>query len=433
VVNEQTLPHSIDSERAVLGSILLENEHIYDAAAAISSEDFYLDSHRTIFGAMLEMSDEGKPIDDLTLSELLRGKKKLEAIGGASYICGLSDGQVRRKSIDSYVSSVREQARRRQLIHGLNASLAAAFDPGVRTREITSSIEDTLLQIEADSQKTKAQHVADFSVSTMDELIRLSKADGQVVGLESGIPELDHATTGFRPGELTIIGGRPGMGKSSLALQACMANAEKGIPTKFFSLEMTKEECLRRLWAAHSGVFYFRLHDPRELDEHHWMKLRNTMAAVAEWPLYIDESASLTHREIAARARIAIRRHGVKLVIVDYLQIVDAEGKDERSKLTKISKTMRQLAKNEHVPVIALSQLSRPKDQSENARPTMYHLKESGSLEADAHNILLPFRPKEGSKYNGKDELLIAKQRNGPIGSVDVEYCGGTLTFKERA
>lgn len=432
MIEQQTLPHSLDSEKAVLGSILLENEHIYDAASTISSEDFYVEAHRTIFAAMLEMSEEGKPIDELTLGNELRGARKLEAIGGQAYLSVLVDLRIKRKSIDSYVTEVRDQARRRQLIHGLNSSLAQAFDVGIKTRNITSTIEETLLRIEADSQKTKAEHVKNFSLSTMDELTRLAKLDGRVVGLQSGIPELDIALTGYRPGEFTIVGGWPGSGKSSLALQACMANALNQVPVVFFSLEMGKGECLRRIWAAQSNVFYFRLHDPRELDEGHWMKVRTTMADVAEWPLYIDESPSLSCREIAARAKIAIRRHGAQLVIVDYLQIVDADGRDERAKLTKISKTMRQLAKSEKVPVIGLSQLSRPKDQNENVKPNKFHLKESGSLEADAHNILLLYRPKDGNKYTEDDEIIIAKQRNGPVGSVNVKYEGGTLTYKER-
>ena len=245
---------------------------------------------------------------------------------------------------------------------------------------------------------------------------------------------LDYHTTGYRDGELVFIGGRPKQGKSSLMIQSAAANAGVGIPVAIFSLELSKEDVLRRIWCITSGVPYYRIRNPKQLGREDQDRLQEAMAIVSEWPLFVYDKSSATSHEIAAMTRLAVRRHGVRIVFVDYLQKIREKAKDERQSVTLSSERMRTLAKQENIPVVVLSQLRRPYNGDPNAIPTIFELKESGAAEADAHLVILTYRPidKETQQPTGKDELMIGAQRNGPTGSIEASYNPANLTFGSR-
>lgn len=429
----ETMTANHDAERAILGSILIDNERFHEAAAELSPSHFHLDSHRRLFAAMYDLSAEGKAVDMITLLDHLGGRRELEAVGGAGYISSLTDGVPHMPSIAEYVGITRDKSKRRELLRALERGISYANDPTESTDKCLELIQDALLDIEADSNKTKAQHVNRFTTEVFDSLAKMRKSNGEIIGLSTGISRLDSDTTGVRPGELWVIGGRAGEGKSSLALQIAMANTENGTPTAIFSIEMSKDQILQRAWAAESGVEAWKIRDPRRMNPDEWARATRTALKIAEQPLYIDDSSSLTTTELAARARLLIKQHKVELIIVDYVQIIDGEGRDERQRVTRISKALRQLAKDENVGVIALSQLTRPRDGDTNRRPTKFDLKESGSLEADAHTVILIYRPTDNfNEFTGDDELIIGKQRNGPVKAIKASYDTKALFFRER-
>jgi replicative DNA helicase len=414
--------------------VLLENRSIHEAAVLLPG-DFSLDSHQSIFRHMLELDDAGKPIDAITLSDSLTRVKALEAIGGVAYLATLMDGVPRRPSISNYVEMVKDISKRRQLMRVLDSTLTQLQEPFETTKDCFSYVEEALLRIEADSAQTEVKHVRAIGTRVLDNIIRVSNSQAGLIGLTTGIEVLDDETTGFRAGELVYIGGRPKQGKSSLMIQGAVANLKAGIPTAIFSLEMSEDDVLNRMYSIAGGVYYYKIRDPRLLSSLEKSRLIEAQATVAEWPLYITDKASLSSREISAHTRLLARRHGVKLAYVDYLQkIHEKSAKDPRQAATLSSERLRVAAKSEQVAVVVLSQLRRPERADPNAVPTMFELKESGAAEADAHLVALLYRPidKQTRKPTNHDEIIIAAQRNGPTGSVEVSYDSSNLTFGAR-
>jgi len=249
----------------------------------------------------------------------------------------------------------------------------------------------------------------------------------------TSLGSLDIATTGIRDGELWFIGGRAGDGKSGLTLRTAAANCRNENPVALFSLEMRPDELLHRLWSMEGKIPFQSIRYPRHLDSGTRKRIEHAMAEVGKWPLFVVADSSISLQKLTAKARLLIKREKVKLLIVDYVQILTAPGKDERERLTKISTALRALAKDTGVPVLAISQLNRPKEGNPNARPNKFHLKESGSLENDAHVIIMTYRPvNEFGQPTGEDELIIAKQRHGPVSNERVYFDPKTLTFYER-
>jgi replicative DNA helicase len=306
-------------------------------------------------------------------------------------------------------------------------------DHGGPSRDILARLDESILEIQANSNKNEAQRVCQFSDATFGEWEELRKANRHTVGFETGLPGLDSKTTGIRRKDFWIIGGRPGNGKTALALEMIQANCCEEVPVGFFSLEMPKERILHRLWSSMGRIDFNLIRVPSSGTEADGMRIRRSMAEVGTWPLFVDDSADLSISEIVARARLMIKRHDVGLIIVDYLQIVDAGGRDERSRLTKISKALRMLAKKENVAVVGLSQLARPNVKDLNKRPQIWDLKESGTLEADADTVLLLYRPvDEEDQFIGTDEIIIGKQRSGETGFEPVTYLGKHMRWEER-
>jgi replicative DNA helicase len=430
---DRVLPASLEAERSVLGAILLDPK-AYDEAAALglTAGDMSCDSHRRIYSAMQAIAEAGRPIDIVTLPEELATRRQLEAVGDYGYISGLLDGVPDRPSIRHYVKIVREKSAQRKLVHACNATMGA-IGTGCSSQEAIEGLGESVLQIQTGSDEAPAQRVVSFTDLVYNEWQKLADGSGDLIGLSTSLDCLDLATTGIRRGELWLVGGRTGDGKTALSLQIAAANCRKEIPVAMFSIEMAKGDLLQRLW-SHDGKIPFQcIRYPRRLEPDMRKRIQRAMGNVGQWPLFVVEDSSLSIQRLVAKARLLIRQEKVQLLIVDYVQLISAPAKDEKERLTKVSNALRSLAKDTGVPVVAISQLSRPKDGSLNARPNKFHLKESGSQENDSHVIILTYRPVDDfGNPTGDDELIIAKQRHGPVSNERVHFDSKTLTFYER-
>lgn len=429
---ERGLPASPEAERAVLGAILLDNAAYPEVASSLRPDDFSLDSHRRIFLRMVELGESGKPIDAVTLTGELGRHREIEAVGGVAYLSQLTDGIPRRANCEHHVRMIRDKAAGREFIQACSGAIAEAMEQSSPATECIAKLGDRLLDIPADQKQEGPIALRDVTMPTLDNVLALRKRRDGLIGLSYGIPCLDRATTGIREHEFIVIGGRPGQGKTAESVQIAAACGRAKIPVGVFSLEMTREQWNHRLW-AHAGKFpFWKLRDPRRMNDDDEQRLMGIAAETSEWPIYLDDQGSLSPAQISARARLLVKRHGVRLIIVDYLQLVGGAGGNLRERVSDVSHRLRAIAK-ELVPVVALSQLRRPQEGSESEPPSLYELKESGDIEADAHAVLLVFRPKKDGSFTGEDEIIVAKQRSGPVGAYAVHFNDDTLDFHDRS
>jgi replicative DNA helicase len=429
-----SMPVAVEAERAILGAILTDNKRLYEAAAFLRAEDFALDAHRLLFRRVMELADAGNPVDLVSVSGRLREHGELLRVGGAAYLSDLTTlHAVGIANVGQHAKKIREKAQRRQLVSACQARAAQATDPGETVESSLGAIQDALLNIQAASIDTQAVAAKHITMPVLDEIAAVRGRRDSVIGLSTGIAPLDTFTTGIRPDEYWVIGALPSRGKSLLGVQIAAVNAKAGIPVLIFSAEMTKRQVIRRILTGEGNVPAKLIRDPRRMTEYEFDRLSNTATEVASWPLYVDDAEELSAQQLVARARLAIRRYGVKLIVVDYLQLLNAPGKEMRDRVTEASNALRLIPKTEGVPVVALSQLARPRDRNENSRPIMVELKESGSIEAHAHVVLLLYRPKNSQgQWNGEDEIIIAKQREGLVSWVAVTLQPEHLRFVER-
>jgi replicative DNA helicase len=417
-------------ERSVLGAIIMNNSAFNEAAGQIGISDFFLESHRRIFGRMAEMSAASKPIDMVTLVEELHQHKELSAIGGVAYVSSLIEGVPDRPSIEHYVRIVKEKSQLRALLNTARLTIDRIVD-GEGAEAVSAGLMDALLDVESQSGNSKPMVPEEFMQQVMDDIQKQNGSQG-LIGLPTGLPPLDHTTGGLRRGELVVLGARPGAGKSALATQIAIANAEAGTPVGFFSLEMSRWDLGRRFLSAETPVPAFRIRDPRKLDKPMWDVLCEGSKRIKTWNIHVDDNGSLTINELIARAKLMISQHKVKLIIVDYLQLVRApELREIRERVGYVANALRLLAKSEQIPVVLLSQLRRP--ERVNDEPTLIDLKESGEIEAHAHVVLLIHAPVEPDmRPSIEQKILIAKNRNGIRGQIQVVLNDGKLLFFER-
>jgi replicative DNA helicase len=428
VTNERGMPASPEAEKAILGAIILENDLAVDAMVKLPESHFYLDTHRKIYRAVCDLSDTGKPIDVYAIAEELSRRKELESVGGVAYLSTLTDGVPRRSSIDFYIRSVRDKAILRSIVHAGTGAVTRAVDASDPADEILGDLEAQLLELRAERAQRSEVHISGFIAESANRLHESEKRD--LVGFTTGLGCIDNATTGVRPGELWIIGALPGRGKTAFGMQIATTNAALGNPTMFFSLEMSRDQLGDRILCAESHVPSFKIRK-RWLNESEKRSIREAAGRSCEWSLYVDDSADLTDRELMARAKLAIRRYGVKLIVVDYLRLLKCPGRELRERVGEAANTLRKLAKQENVAVVGLSQLKRP--ENINDRPSMIDLKESGDIEAHAHTVLLLYQPQDGKgEFTREDEIIIGKQRNGPLGSEPVRFNKDLLQFEPR-
>ena len=414
-------------ERAFLGAILYDGQRIYEAITLLQPQDLILTSHRQIYCAMVEMSKTGQPIDLITLMDKLQNDGALASIGGVTYLSSLTDGIP--GELRAYSKLIVAHSRKRRLSAICELGVQMAND-GDDLGTCMERLESGLLSIRSDESKPEATAVKHFAMEALNRMLVMRDSAGELIGYSTGIDQLDESTTGIRHGELWVLGALPGRGKTAFGIQMAANNAKRGNATVFFSLEMSRDQLFLRMLAAESSVPAAKVRNPKWLNESQVQCLMDSTGDIREWPLYVDDSASLTSEELTARAKLYIRRYGAKLIVVDYLRLVESPGRELRERVANAANALRQLAKQENVAVLALSQLRRPPNI--NDRPTMIDLKESGDVEAHAHCVLLLYQPVDNGEFTHDDEVIIGKQRNGPLGTIPVVFDTKSLKFLPR-
>ena len=434
-------PHSVEAEQAVLGGLLLDNSTWDSIADRLSAEDFYRRDHQQIFSAVAELAARSEPADAVTLAEFLAAKGQAEETGGLAYLAGLARDTPTAANIRAYADIVRERALLRNLIRVSGEIAASAYESeGRPARELVDDAERRVFEIAESGRRTGSGFVPlrDILGATIDRLDMLHQNQGQLTGVATGYTDLDRMTAGLQPGDLVIVAGRPSMGKTTLALNiAENAAISANVPVAVFSMEMSREQLSMRMISSLGRVDQSHLRTGMFGDED-WARINGAIAQMKIAPVYIDDSGALTPTEVRARARRLSRERGLGLIVIDYLQLMQVSGTKENraTEISEISRSLKALAKELKVPVIALSQLNRGVEQRTDKKPVMSDLRESGAIEQDADVIMLIYREEvyePDTARKGIADIIIAKQRNGPTGEVHLTFLGKYTRFENLA
>ena len=441
--NEELLkkvPYSQEAEQSVLGGLLLDNSRWDDVSDKVSGSDFYLRYHRVIFDASRKLLEAGQPLDLITLSELLEKQEKLEDVGGFAYLADLAKNTPSAANITAYSEIVREKAVLRNVISVGNEIVSSAYDSKeVSSTELIDSIESKVLAISnqhsvsVDSMQSLG-NVLEKTLGRMEELLHTAQ-DG-VTGLSTGFTDLNKKTAGLQNSDLIIVAARPSMGKTTFAMNLCEnAAMENDKPVLIFSLEMPSEQLMMRMLSSLSRVDLTKIRTS-QLDDEDWAKISGATGMLMERDnIFIDDRSGITPTELRVKARRMAREHGgLSMIMVDYLQLMQVPGLqgNRTLEIAEISRSLKALAKELNVPVVALSQLNRTLENRPDKRPINSDLRESGSIEQDADLIMFIYRDEvyhEDSKDKGTAEIIIGKQRNGPIGNVRLTFQGQYSRF----
>ncbi len=428
-------PQNIEAEQSVLGAILLENEILASAVEMLAPEDFYKDSHKKIFLAMLDLYKKNEPIDLITLTEQLSRKEQIEEIGGASYLSHIVNLVPTSANIKYHSKIVKEKSLLRNLIKTTTEIITMSYDESIEINELLDAAETKIFSLSEKTIRGSFVRIDNVVKDTIELVDKLYNKKELITGLPSGFTDLDMQTTGFQPGDLVVVGARPGMGKTSFCLNiATYVGIEVKVPVALFSLEMSKELIVLRMICSEAEVDSKSVRSGYHTKED-YRKLVNAAGRLAEAPIFIDDSFN-TVLEMRAKSRRLKAEHGLGLIIVDYLQLMRGEGSytAREQVISDISRSFKALAKDLKVPIIVISQLNRSCEQrGDNKRPIIADLRESGAIEQDADTILFLYR---GDYYKAKDaeegiaELDIAKQRNGPTGMINVTFLDKFTKFK---
>ena len=431
-------PHSIDAEQAVLGGLMLDNTAWDQIADVVTENDFYRRDHRLIFRAIGELANQAIPCDAVTLSEWLERHTLLEDAGGLTYIGLLAKNTPSAANIKAYGGLVREKSVMRQLIQvGTEISNCVFNAEGRNSGELLDRAEKLVFDIAEQGMRGRRSYVPvkELLVKVVDRIDSLFQQETPFTGAPTGFTDFDELTSGLQQSDLVIVAGRPSMGKTSFAMNiAEHAVIKHKLHTAIFSMEMSSEQLIMRMLSSLGRIDQHKVRTGK-LDDDDWPRLTSAVGILAEAPLFIDDTPALTPTELRARARRLKREHGLDLIIVDYLQLLTVPGTRENrtAEISEISRSLKAMAKELDVPLVALSQLNRSLEQRPNKRPVMSDLRESGAIEQDADVISFIYRDEvynEDSPDKGTAEIIIAKQRNGPIGTVRLTFLGQYTRFE---
>ena len=432
-LNQQ--PQSIEAEQAVLGAMLSSKDAISKALQWIRSHHFYRESHSKIFLVMSDLFDKGEPIDTISVINKLKKNKQINDVGGADSIIGLVESVPTTANVESYAKIVLEKFMLRELIRASHELSKDAYNDRQDVGEILDAAEQTIFAITQDRLRGGFMPIDGILHETFQNLDNIASNPGSVTGVASGLIDLDEITSGFQKGDLVIIAGRPSMGKTALAL-SIMRNAaiDFKIPVGMFSLEMANHQLAQRLLCA-EGRVDSHLVRTGKLPKNQWKNLSLAVGSLAESEIYLDDTPAITVLELRAKARRLKAEKNLGLIIVDYLQLMQGPRNIEsrQQEISNISRSLKALAKELDVPVIALSQLSRAVEQRSDHRPQLSDLRESGAIEQDADVVIFLYRSwvySREEEEKGKAQAIIAKQRNGPIGTVDLSFIDRFARFE---
>ncbi|QDQ00715.1 replicative DNA helicase [Lysinibacillus fusiformis] len=423
-------PHNREAEQSVIGAIFLEPQALITASEILLADDFYQNAHKKIFETMLRLSDQGKAIDVVTVTEELSAKKEIEDVGGLSYILELANAVPTAANVAHYAKIVEEKALLRRLIRVATKIVEDGYTREDEVEALLGEAEKKMMEVANRKNAGDFKHVKDVLVETFDNIEQLQSRKGDVTGIPTGFRDLDHITAGFQRNDLIIVAARPSVGKTAFALnvaQSVAVQARENVA--IFSLEMGAEQLVMRMLCAEGNIDAQVLRTGALTNED-WGKLTMAMGSLSNSGIFIDDTPGVRINEIRAKCRRLAQENGLGMILIDYLQLIQGSGKpgeNRQQEVSEISRSLKGLARELKVPVIALSQLSRGVEQRQDKRPMMSDLRESGSIEQDADIVAFLYRDdyydKESESKN-MIEIIIAKQRNGPTGTV-------TLAFKK--
>ena len=439
LLDAPTPPHSVEAEQAVLGGLMLEPNAWDNVADAVTEDDFYRPDHRVIFAAIGALAGENRPVDVVTVSQQLERNGKLEAAGGLAYLSSVARDTPTAANVRAYAEIVRERSLLRQLIRAGTEIASAVFNnDGETARALVDRAEQRVFEIAEGSFRKRdgAVPVRQLLPAVIDQIDEWHNNPDKLRGLPTGFTEFDKITGGLRPGDLVIVAGRPSMGKSTLAVnmaEYAAVNPNTRASVAIFTLEMPSEQVVTRMLASVGGVPLNNLRSGKISDED-WVRITSATSQLSDAKIYVDETPALNPTELRARARRVKREHGLDLIVVDYMQLMQVPGTQENraTEIAEISRSLKTLAKELAVPVIALSQLNRGVEQREHKKPVMSDLRESGAIEQDADMILLIYREEVYDKNTTKKgiaEIDLVKHRNGEIGTFLLTFQGQFTRF----
>ena len=431
-------PHSLDAERSALGAALLSKNALFDVVENVKAGDFYDANHKEIFEAVLELSRRNAPVDALTVSEELKKRGTLEMVGGRAYVASLSSGTPTTVNAEEYARIIAQKASSRRLIEVADDVISKGYEGSMEPGELLDYAESGIFEISQDRQKGQYTHIKDVLLENIEIIDRAAQMEGGLTGVTTGFRDLDEKTSGWQKSDLIILAARPAMGKTAFALTVGLNAAKSGASVLVFSMEMAKEQLGQRLLAMESRVDMQSLKKGK-LQRRDWDDINDALDILSRANIHIDDTAGVSIMEMKSKCRRLKAEAGLDLVIIDYLQLMNPEGKaDSRTQeISVISRNLKLLARELDCPVIVLSQLSRAPEQRTDHRPMLSDLRESGSIEQDADLVMFLYREeyykKEESTRPGECDIIIAKHRNGPTDTVTLTWVGKYTRFADMA
>lgn len=427
-------PHDSEAEKAVLSSMFMDKDAVSIAIENLSGEDFYRPDNKMVFDAAVELYHSGKPIDIITIKSKLEEKKVFEQIGGVNFIASIASSVGSSVNVKHYAQIVQEKSLLRRLIKTASDVSAMSFEAKENVDHIMESAEKGIFEVMQNRRTNEFAHIRDITITSFEKIEDIYHNKGKLTGVPTGFIDFDARTAGLQKSDLILLAARPSMGKTAFALNIAQnAAIRHGVPTAIFSLEMSKEQLVNRMLCSEAMMDAQRLRTG-DLQDDDWPKLVEAMGPLSEAPIYIDDTPGVSPMEIRAKCRRLKLEKGLGLIMIDYLQLMSGNSRTDsrQQEISEISRSLKALAREMEAPVIALSQLSRACEQRVNHRPMLSDLRESGAIEQDADVVAFLYRDEyyfpESEKKN-QAELIIAKQRNGPVGTVELAWLGQYTKF----
>ena len=421
-------PHNIEAEQSVLGAMILDKEAIIIVSEILKSEDFYKEAHREIYEAVIDLYNKDEPVDLVTLSEELSGRGTLEALGGVTYLSDLSTSGILTSNAKYYAKIVAEKALLRRLIKASSEIIEKGYD-AEEADMLLDLAEKNIFNISQNINKEGFSPIKEILLETFDRIEELYSSKGGITGLSTGFVDLDRKTSGLQKSDLILIAGRPAMGKTAFSINICQNVAiRSNASVAIFSLEMSKDQLVQRMLSAESHIEIQKIRNG-QLNEDEWPKLANAMGPLAQARIFIDDTPGINVMDMKAKCRRLKMEHGLDVVMIDYLQLMDSHIKSDsrQQEISAISRALKILAREMDCPVIALSQLSRAPELRADHRPILSDLRESGAIEQDADIVMFLYRDEyyhPDSEMKNMGEVIIAKQRNGSTGTIELAWLG---------
>ena len=431
---ERIPPHSMEAEQSVLGSMLLDKEAVSSATEVLKIEDFYSEGNREIYSIMIRLYESGQPVDLVTVVDELYQKGTIEGIGGITYITNLSRFVPSTANVKFYIRIVEEKAILRKLIKASGEIMKESYESSLEIEEVINRAEKSIFDISQNNIKVSFEPIRITLMDSYNKIEEIFNNKGRITGVPSGFYELDEKLSGLHASELILIASRPAMGKTSLAMNIVQyAALHEKVPVAVFSLEMSKDQLANRMLCCEAHVELQKIRNG-ELSEEDWRKLARAMAPLSQAPIFIDDTAGINTMEMRSKCRRLKMEHGLGLVVIDYLQLMSGRGRIEnrQQEISEISRSLKVMAKELSVPIIACSQLSRAPEARTDHRPMLSDLRESGAIEQDADVVMFLYRDEyynADSEDKNLAEVIISKQRNGPTGTIKLAWLGQYTKF----